>query len=100
MASSLGDLLHKYLDKEKLPMLHEITVKLDVPENLRLQVFQMILEQGAVPDRMNRVDLIRLVRTGLQEKYPDMRVGLKEAKDYVDEIVRRIKNWNSPPIYR
>lgn len=73
-----------------------ITVRVNVPERLMNQLFLLILEQGSIPAGRNRVDLIRAFRAGMQEEFPSYSCGLKEAKEFVDEICRRLENFTAP----
>lgn len=71
----------------------EFQVTVFIEDSLKVKLFEMIIMQGEKGNHMNKVELIEMVRFELQQRYPGMPIGLKEAKDLVDAVIRNLANF-------
>ena len=70
----------------------EVTITVVIPEEVRLRLFEMILEQGENFNERNMVGLIKFVMTEVRQN-EETPLSLRAAKNIVDEVRRRLSNW-------
>lgn len=70
-----------------------ILVRVEVPDHVLLRLLRMIIQMGTLQNidgqqshhpGLSRVELIRFLRS-------EMKCGLKEATDYVDDLIEHLR---------
>jgi len=70
---------------------YDVSVSVQIPEDVQLAVFRELLSQGEFANFRNMVALIKLFRNMMHDHGHN--VSLLASKRYCDEILRRMRNW-------